>query len=109
VILLASTIVFTIVALGRPNTPTIMPSTTDQGLTFDIILVVGEDQVRISASSLLPCSASKPFSKMLGPNFKEGRSDDESTVKEILLPADKPSAIELMCNIIHHILRLRAP
>jgi hypothetical protein len=32
-----------------------MSSTTDQNLTCDIILVVGEDQVRISASSLLLC------------------------------------------------------
>jgi hypothetical protein len=46
--------------------------------------------------------ASKPFSKMLGPNFKEGQPNDGSTGKEIPLPADKPSAIELMCNIIHH-------
>jgi len=102
VILVASTITSTIVALGQPNTLTIMSSTTDQDLTCDIILVVGEDQVRISASSLLLCLASKPFSKMLGPNFKEGQSDDGSTEKEIPLPADKPSAIKLMCNIIHH-------
>jgi hypothetical protein len=46
--------------------------------------------------------ASKPFSKMLGPNFKEGQPNDGSTGKEIPLSADKPSAIELMCNIIHH-------
>jgi hypothetical protein len=100
--LIASTIISTIVALVRPSTLTIMSSTIDQDLTCDIILVAGEDQVRISASSLLLCLASKPFSKMLGPNFKEGQSDDGSTVKEIPLPADKPSAIELMCNIIHH-------
>jgi hypothetical protein len=78
-----------------------MSSTTDQNLTCDIILVVGEDQVRISASSLLLCMALKPFSKMLGPNFKEGQSNDGSTGKEIPLLADKPSTIELMCNIIH--------
>jgi hypothetical protein len=58
--------------------------------------------VRVSASSQILCIVSKPFSKMLGPNFKEGQSDDGSTKKEIPLPADKPSAIELMCNIIHY-------
>jgi ribosomal protein S9 len=46
--------------------------------------------------------ASKPFSKMLGPNFKEDQPNDGSTGKEIPRPADKPSAIELMCKIIHH-------
>jgi hypothetical protein len=91
-----------IVALCLPNKLTIMSSTTDQDLTCDIILVVGEDQVRIFASSQLLCIASKPFSKMLGPNFKEGQSDDGSTRKVIPLLADKPSAIDLMCNIIHH-------
>jgi len=79
-----------------------MSSTTDQDLERDIILVVGEDQARVPASSQILCMASKPFSTMLGPNFKEGQSDDGSNVKEILLPADKPSTIELMCNIIHH-------
>lgn len=101
-ILIAATVVSAIVALGRPNTLTIMSPTTDQNPGWDIILVVGEDQVRTSASSQLLCMASKPFSKMLGPNFKEGQSDDGSTGREIPLPADKPSAIELMCNIIHH-------
>lgn len=79
-----------------------MSCTTDQDILWDIILVVGEDQVRISSSSQLLCMASKPFCKMLGPNFKEGQADDGSTGKEIQLPADKPSAVELMCNIIHH-------
>lgn len=101
-ILIAVIVVYAIVALGLLNTLTIMSSTTDQDLSLDIILVVGEDQVRVSASSQLLCIASKPFRKMLGPNFKEGQSDDGCTGKEIRLPADKPSAVELMCNIIHH-------
>jgi hypothetical protein len=79
-----------------------MSSTTDQGLDWDIVLVVGEDQVQIHASSQLLCMASKPFSKMLGPHFKEGQPHAASTEKKIPLPADKPSAIRIMCNIIHH-------
>lgn len=101
-ILISVIVVSAIVALGLLYALTIMSSTTDQDLSWDIILVVGEDQVRISASSQLLCIASKPFCKMLGPNFKEGQSDDGCTGKEIQLPADKPSAVELMCNIIHH-------
>jgi hypothetical protein len=79
-----------------------MSPTTDQNLECDIILVVGEDQVRISASSQLLCVTSKPFCKMLGPDFKEGQSHNAPTGKEISLPADKPSAVRTMCDIIHH-------
>jgi hypothetical protein len=79
-----------------------MSSTADQDLEWDIVLVVGEDHAQIHASSQLLCVASKPFSKMLGPHFKEGQPHAASTEKEIPLPADKPSAIRIMCNIIHH-------
>lgn len=72
-----------------------------QDLQRDIILVVGEDEVRIAASSQFLCLVSKPFSKMLGPNFKEGQPGDATTKKEISLPEDKPSTMERMCNIIH--------
>jgi hypothetical protein len=102
VILIAVIVVSAIIALGLLDTLTVMSSTTDQDLEWDIILVVGEDQVRVSASSQILCIASEPFSKMLGPNFKEGQCDDASTGKEIPLPADKPSAVETMCSIIHH-------
>jgi hypothetical protein len=71
VILFAVVVVSAIVALGLLNTLTIMSSTTNQDLEWDIILVVGEDQVRVSALSQILCIASKPFSKMLGPNSKE--------------------------------------
>ena len=64
--------------------------------------MVGEDQVQIHASSQLLCMASKPFSKMLGPHFKEGQPHAAFTKKEIPLPADKPSAIRIMCDIINH-------
>jgi hypothetical protein len=57
--------------------------------------------VRVSASSQILCMASKPFSKILGPNFKEGQSDNGSTEKEIPLLADKPSAIELIHEPSH--------
>jgi hypothetical protein len=95
-------IVSAIVALGLLNTLTIMSSTTDQDLEWDIILVAGEDQVRVSASSQILCIASKPLSRMLGPNSEEGQRDDASTGKEIPLPADKPSPVETVYSIIHH-------
>jgi hypothetical protein len=85
-----------------PDTPTTMSSTAGQDLEWDIVLIVGEDQVQIHASSQILCMASKPFSKMLGPHFKEGQPHAGSTEKELPLPADKPSAIRIMCDIIHH-------
>lgn len=79
-----------------------MPSIGNEDPQGDIVLVVGHDQVQIPVSSQLLCMASRPFSKMLGPSFREGQPDKAVTVKEVSLPDDKPSATELMCNIIHH-------
>lgn len=67
----------------------------------DIVLVVGNDKVRIFAPSCLLCIASRSFARMLGPNFKEGQIDKASTRKEISLP-DESSAMEILCNILHH-------
>jgi hypothetical protein len=79
-----------------------MSPMTDEDFESDIILVVGVDRVRIPVSSSLLCIASKPFLKMLGPNFKEGQSNDAPLLKEIPLPEDKPSAITILVNIIHY-------
>lgn len=68
----------------------------------DIVLVVGNDQVRIFASSCHLSIASKPFARMLGLNFKEGHIDKASTRREISLPGDKSSAMEILCSMIHH-------
>lgn len=85
-----------------PGIQTAMSSTADEKYEWDIVLVVGEDQVQIYAASQILCMASKPFSKMLGPHFKEGQPHTTFTKKEIPLPADQPSAIRIMCDIIHH-------
>lgn len=39
----------------------------------DIILVVGPAKLKIRVQSLILTAVSKPFSAMLGPNWKEGR------------------------------------
>lgn len=79
-----------------------MSSTADQNLEWDIVLVGGEDQVQIHASSQLLCMASKPFSEMPGLHFKKEQPHAASTRKEIPLPVDKLSAVRIMCNMIHH-------
>ena len=79
-----------------------MLSTRDKDPSGDIILVVWNDKVRISTLSQVLRIASRPFSKMLGSNFKEEQPDDADTRKEILLPDDKLSVIDSMRNIIHY-------
>jgi hypothetical protein len=100
--LLAAIVVLRIVAFYLLNMFPIMPSTGDEDPSGDAILVVGNDQVRISASSQLLRIASRSSSKMLGSNFKEGQPDDADTREEISLPDDKLSVIDLMFNIIHY-------
>ncbi|SMR62275.1 unnamed protein product [Zymoseptoria tritici ST99CH_1A5] len=39
---------------------------------------------------------------MLGPNFLEGQEQDDHDSKQVMLPDDKPVAMEMMCNIIQH-------
>ncbi|KAF2675684.1 hypothetical protein K458DRAFT_324012 [Lentithecium fluviatile CBS 122367] len=69
----------------------------------DVILVVGPKAVELRVHSLFLKVASKPFSAMLGPDWKEG---DEMIGRdgpvELPLPEDKAATMELICAIIHH-------
>ena len=40
----------------------------------DVILVVGPEKLKLRAHSLFLKEASRPFSAMFGPDWKEGRS-----------------------------------
>lgn len=69
----------------------------------DVILVVGSENVRLRVHSLTLKATSKPFSALLGPNWKEGRDLlDEDGFVELLLPEDNAMAMEYICAIIHH-------
>lgn len=69
----------------------------------DVILVVGPEQVKLRVYSLFLKAASKPFSAMLGPDWKEGHNMlDRDRPVELLLPEDNASALELICAIVHY-------
>lgn len=69
----------------------------------DLVLVVGPDETNLRVSSALLMAASKPFSAMLGQNWKEGhsmRSDDGPY--HLSLPEDNAAALRVICSIIHY-------
>lgn len=68
----------------------------------DNILVVGPEKLTLRVQSLILKAASKPFSVMLGPNWKEGRHMLADIPVEILLPEDDPVAMKYICAITHH-------
>ncbi|KAF5579818.1 btb poz domain-containing protein [Fusarium pseudocircinatum] len=68
----------------------------------DIILVVGPDKTKLRVKSMLLMAASKPFSVMLGPNWKEGHDmRHRNGPFELLLPDDDATALEIICSVIH--------
>jgi len=69
----------------------------------DVILVVGPEKVKLRVHSLFLKAASKPFSAMFGPNWKEGhiiRGRDGPV--ELPLPEDNAAALKVICAVIHH-------
>lgn len=69
----------------------------------DVILVVGQEKVKLRVYSLFLKAASKPFSAMFRPDWKEGHDMlDRDGPVEVLLPEDNAGALQLICAIIHH-------
>jgi len=69
----------------------------------DVILVVGPEKVKLRVHSLFLKTASKPFSAMFGPDWKEGHTMlDRDGPVELPLPEDNAAALKLICAIIHH-------
>ncbi|TDZ23553.1 hypothetical protein Cob_v003136 [Colletotrichum orbiculare MAFF 240422] len=78
----------------------------------DVILVVGlgDEQAELRVDSLILKRASRVFSAMLGPRFKEGQKllDRGTTTTgpgdplKINLPDEEPEIMELVLNILHH-------
>jgi BTB/POZ domain len=66
----------------------------------DVILVVGPEKVKLRVHSLFLKVASKPFSVMFGPDWKEGHNMLRPV--EVPLPDDNAAALKLICAIIHH-------
>jgi hypothetical protein len=69
----------------------------------DVILVVGPEEVKLRVHSLFLKTASKPFSAMFGPDWKEGHNMlGRDGPVELLLPEDNAAALKHICAIIHH-------
>ena len=69
----------------------------------DLILIVGPEEAKLRVHSMFLTLVSKPFSAMLGPDWKEGHDLlDSNKPAEILLPEDNAAALEIICSIIHH-------
>ena len=69
----------------------------------DVILVVGPAKVKLRVHSLFLKAASRPFSAMFGPDWKEGHSlFGRDKPVELPLPEENAAALKLICAIIHH-------
>ncbi|KAF5544662.1 hypothetical protein FMEXI_6491 [Fusarium mexicanum] len=68
----------------------------------DVILVVGSGKAKLRVKSILLMAASKPFSAMLGPNWKKGHDmRNHNGPHEVLLPDDDATVLKIICSVIH--------
>jgi hypothetical protein len=69
----------------------------------DLVLMVGPEETKLRVRSILLMAASKPFSVMLGPHWKEGHDmRDHDGPFELSLPGDNAAALKIICSIIHY-------
>ncbi|KAH7407173.1 hypothetical protein BKA64DRAFT_408839 [Cadophora sp. MPI-SDFR-AT-0126] len=69
----------------------------------DVILVVGPEKAKLRVLSLFLKAASKPFSAMFGPDWREGQNMiNHDMPVELLLPEDNVGALKVICAVIHH-------
>lgn len=69
----------------------------------DVILVAGPGKMKLRVYSLFLKAASRPFSAMFGPDWKEGHNVfDRDGPVELPLPEDNAATLKFVCAIIHH-------
>ena len=68
----------------------------------DVILIVGPGKVRLRVHAHALKMASKVFSAMLGPHFREGQERQAAFLKQISIPDDDAEVMTTICNVIHH-------
>jgi hypothetical protein len=68
----------------------------------DVVLIVGEEKVRLRVYSQCLRSASKVLSAMLKPNWKEGQTLATQSYTEATLPEDDAEAMRTICYVVHH-------
>ncbi|KAL3424235.1 hypothetical protein PVAG01_03516 [Phlyctema vagabunda] len=82
-----------------------MPSIVDDlAADGDLVLIVGPERLKLRVHSLFLKAASKPFSALLGPDWKEGHEmlDRDGPPTELILPEDNAAALQLICTVLHH-------
>ncbi|KAL3587904.1 hypothetical protein FPOAC2_13803 [Fusarium poae] len=69
----------------------------------DLILIAGPQETRLRIHSMSLMAASKVFSVMFGPDWKEGHDmRDHDKPFELLLPDDNAAALKIICSVIHY-------
>ncbi|KAF5702947.1 hypothetical protein FGLOB1_9320 [Fusarium globosum] len=69
----------------------------------DLFLIVGPEETKLRVRSMLLMAASKPFSVMFGPNWKEGHDmHGRGSPFDLSLPDDNANALKIICSIIHY-------
>jgi hypothetical protein len=84
----------------RDNKPSTIVEIAADG---DVILVVGPEKMKLRVHSLFLKAASKPFSAMFGPDWKEGHTMlGRDGPVEVPLPDDNAAVLKVICAVIHH-------
>lgn len=77
------------------------PTMSEISAGGDITFVVGPEETRLRVCSTILKNASKYFSALLGPNFREGQDIGKGIPKEILLPEENAQSLEIIFNVLH--------
>jgi hypothetical protein len=69
----------------------------------DIVLVVGQQPaLKLLVSSSVLSKASKVFTALFGPHFREGQqAQNESQPREVILQDDEAEPMSQMCHLLH--------
>jgi hypothetical protein len=87
--------------MAEPDDDKPAESTVTIARNPDVALIVGPEKKKLLVSSAVLANASKYFTNLFGPNFREGQDIGKDTIKEISMPEDDAEALEILCNILH--------
>ena len=68
----------------------------------DVVLLVGEEKLRLRVYSQCLRCASRTFGAMFGPNWSEGQRLSEESPKQVQLFEDDADTMRTICYILHH-------
>jgi hypothetical protein len=74
---------------------------TNNYLDGDVILIIGVEKLRLRVDSQSLRSASKVFTAMFGPDWREGKRMSAEELTEIELPENDTNAMLRVCYILH--------